>query len=73
MSGLWWLEPGWTDACCMSCGANIHATGGDPDWGYCYGCFTHQLNQQQQNEEVEALREENANLRKRLQDSEGAA
>lgn len=36
---LWWLQPGWTDTCCMSCGAKIWPDG-DPDWGYCYECFS---------------------------------
>lgn len=44
---LWWLEPGWTDAACMCCGQNIHASGGDPDWGMCYPCFTDHLNAQE--------------------------
>jgi len=37
---LWWLEPGWKDAICPSCGLNIWETGGDPDWGECYYCKT---------------------------------
>lgn len=57
---LWWLEPGWADATCMCCGVNIKASGGDPDWGYCYGCFTAQM----QHRELESLRAENERLRK---------
>ena len=67
MSNLWWLEPGWTDACCMSCGANIYATGGDPDWGYCYGCFTAHMREQEiqaQEQEIERLQIENEELRR---------
>lgn len=66
MSNLWWLQPEWTDACCMSCGANIHATGGDPDWGYCYGCFTAQMNEQQHQSEMADLQAENDYLRSQL-------
>lgn len=40
MSDLYWLQPGWTKTRC-SCGANIWDSGGDPDWGQCYECFTH--------------------------------
>ena len=43
---LWWLEPGWGDACCGSCGTNIQKAGGDPDWGFCPTCFENHLNQQ---------------------------
>lgn len=66
MSNLWWLEPGWTDARCMNCGANIHATGGDPDWGYCYGCFTAQMQERQSSQEIDELRAENRRLRAEL-------
>lgn len=45
--GLWWLEPGWGSACCFQCGANIRASGGDPDWGYCFSCFDAMHNQPQ--------------------------
>lgn len=38
----WWLQPGWGDACCADCGVNIQSTGGDPDWGRCYECFSRQ-------------------------------
>lgn len=43
---LWWLQPGWADACCARCGTRI-APDGDPDWGYCYACFTDNLNARQ--------------------------
>lgn len=66
MGNLWWLEPGWTDACCMSCGANIHASGGDPDWGYCYGCFTAIMEREQHAAEKQRLEQENAELRRAL-------
>ncbi len=39
---LWWLEPGWGSARC-ACGVNIQQSGGDPDWGECYECFTERL------------------------------
>lgn len=40
---LWWLEPGWADACCIQCGRRI-APEGDPDWGKCFECFSIELN-----------------------------
>ncbi|TDH35705.1 hypothetical protein E2A64_10220 [Pseudohoeflea suaedae] len=46
MSNLWWLQPGWTDARCP-CGANIYASGGDPDWGYCQECFTAEMEREE--------------------------
>lgn len=36
---LWWLQPGWKQACCSKCGANIWNSGGDPDWGLCSTCM----------------------------------
>lgn len=36
---LWWLQPGWSDTRCAACGERI-APEGDPDWGYCYECFS---------------------------------
>lgn len=36
---FWWMQPGWKDTLC-ACGANIWQTGGDPDWGECYDCFS---------------------------------
>lgn len=39
---LWWLQPGWTETTCTACGAKIWPEG-DPDWGFCYPCFTAQL------------------------------
>lgn len=39
---LWWLQPGWTDACCASCGQRIYPDS-DPDWGKCFQCFTVEL------------------------------
>lgn len=38
MSGLWWLQPGWTETLCSRCGKKIWPEG-DPDHGVCYGCF----------------------------------
>ena len=35
---LWWLQPGWDQATCGSCGSRI-APEGDPDWGLCWGCM----------------------------------
>lgn len=43
MSSLWWFEPDWKSACCANCGRNIWDTGGDPDWGLCYECFSDTL------------------------------
>lgn len=43
---LYWLQPGWTSARC-ACGVNIHASGGDPDWGECFECFSARYSQQQ--------------------------
>jgi hypothetical protein len=47
---LWWLQPGWDQACCSNCGKRIWPEG-DPDWGACYECFTAQLEQQYSPEE----------------------
>lgn len=44
---LWWLEPGWTDACCARCGSKIWPEG-DPDWGMCVPCFDGHLQEQEQ-------------------------
>lgn len=49
---LWWLQPGWTDACCASCGAKI-APEGDPDWGYCCSCFSQMQEQRQAEQRAE--------------------
>ena len=49
---LWWLQPGWTDARC-SCGANIAASGGDPDWGYCWPCMQRRTERQSEEREAE--------------------
>ncbi len=49
MSGLWWLQPGWTDATCMSCGSTIWPEG-DPDWGKCFSCFSHELAENEERE-----------------------
>lgn len=47
MSNLWWLQPGWTDACCGRCGARIYPEG-DPDWGWCWSCMQESQNELQQ-------------------------
>lgn len=47
---LWWLQPGWTETRCGSCGAMIYPEG-DPDWGECYTCFSARLEQQSYPEE----------------------
>lgn len=39
---LWWLQPGWRQTSCARCGAKIWPEG-DPDWGYCYSCFSDNL------------------------------
>jgi hypothetical protein len=44
VSDLYWLRPGWTDACCARCGAKIWPDG-DPDWGFCVGCFDCKLSE----------------------------
>jgi len=44
---MWWLEPGWTQACCAQCGAKIWPAG-DPDWGFCYDCFSARLPRRQE-------------------------
>lgn len=53
---LWWLKPGWTDAVC-GCGARIYPEG-DPDWGRCFHCFSYEMEQARQYEEMEARRYE---------------
>jgi recombinational DNA repair protein (RecF pathway) len=40
---LWWLQPGWKQTKCCSCGATIWPEG-DPDWGACFACFSASLN-----------------------------
>ena len=42
MSDLYWLHSGWKSATCPYCGVNIWDSGGDPDWGACYDCFSRQ-------------------------------
>lgn len=53
---LWWLQPGWTQARC-ACGAQIYPEG-DPDWGRCFQCFTEEMEQARQYEEMEDRRYE---------------
>jgi hypothetical protein len=48
---LYWLEPGWTSALCSRCGANIWNSGGDPDWGECFDCFSERVYQFQTSEQ----------------------
>lgn len=50
---LWWLQPGWGDACCATCGTNIQSTGGDPDWGYCWPCMNRRQDEKRQMREQE--------------------
>jgi len=45
MSDLWWLDKGWTSATCPNCGRNIWDSGGDPDMGICYDCFSQQYDE----------------------------
>lgn len=47
---FYWLEPGRTSALCSSCGANIWDSGGDPDWGECFDCFSERVYQNQRPE-----------------------
>ena len=49
---LWWLKPGWTDACCSGCGARIYPEG-DPDWGKCFQCFSAEMDENQRMREAE--------------------
>jgi hypothetical protein len=35
---LWWMQPGWKETRCASCGEKIWPDG-DPDWGLCLECF----------------------------------
>lgn len=46
---LWWLQPGWTDACCARCGQRIYPEG-DPDWGMCFQCFSEDMDRQREEE-----------------------
>lgn len=48
MSGLWWLQPGWSDARCGNCGGHIQRSGGDPDWGLCWPCMQNRVNRSEQ-------------------------
>ena len=48
--GLWWLQPGWVNATCGSCGATI-APEGDPDWGLCWPCMSHRTEMAQRDRE----------------------
>ena len=50
---LWWLQPGWGDATCADCGKNIKADGGDPDWGFCYDCFSRRIDDKRRAEREE--------------------
>ena len=52
MSNLWWFDPEWKQATCAKCGTNIWNSGGDPDWGYCFDCFTENLNNRNQEKEM---------------------
>lgn len=44
----------WLETTCYNCGQNIHASGGDPDWGLCWPCMEHQTNLAQADREYEA-------------------
>ena len=48
MSNFYWLDPSWKQALCGDCGRNIWDDGGDPDWGYCYDCFTRRTEKRKQ-------------------------
>ena len=50
---MWWMNDSWGKACCASCGANIQASGGDPDWGYCWNCFNNRLSEREHEREME--------------------
>jgi len=56
MSNFYWLRPEWTETPCYNCGQNIHASGGDPDWGLCWPCMEHQTNLAQADREYEDAR-----------------
>lgn len=51
--GLWWLQPGWDQACCACCGNRI-APEGDPDWGLCFPCMEQEQNRQHEQEQMAA-------------------
>lgn len=53
MSNFYWLRPEWLATTCYNCGQNIHASGGDPDWGLCWPCMEHQTNLAQADREYE--------------------
>jgi hypothetical protein len=57
MTTLWWLQPGWKEARCISCGAKIWPEG-DPDWGYCVECFDARLDEERRLREIDDRREE---------------
>lgn len=46
----WWMREGWTETRCAHCGAKIWPDG-DPDWGLCYSCFNHSLDQRERERE----------------------
>lgn len=50
---LYWLEPGWKDACCARCGRNIAQDGGDPDWGFCFACMQERKQEKIMEQEAE--------------------
>ena len=66
---LWWLQPGWKDTTCMSCGSQIWPEG-DPDWGLCLPCMTDDLERHniglQRHEQCE--REHEAQLEREYED-----
>jgi hypothetical protein len=74
---LWWLEPGWADACCGRCGAHIRQSGGDPDWGLCWPCMQQDAEQKQREREArqsyeEELRKEHEAQREEYDSSSAA-
>jgi len=51
MSNLWWLQEGWTDTLCVRCGTKIWPEG-DPDTGFCYSCFTANVERQKYEDQM---------------------
>jgi len=56
MGNFYWLRPEWLETPCYHCGQNIHASGGDPDWGLCWPCMEHETNLMQADREYESER-----------------
>lgn len=62
---MWWMQPGWKDACCVDCGCNIWDAGGDPDHGRCYECFSEAFEAQRKEAAGAAARKSGRRLARR--------